>query len=666
MTVQSRTIELSNLIAVDTESIGGGSFGPIETFLSIAVCDDMGPRYKECLWKPDDGIDYQKEWDDFLGEKIPVFHNAAHDVAVLREMGIDPGFYLCSMILGYNLNPNMKMIHVRGSEPSRYGIEAWGVRCGLQKLQHPKWEEWIHSPTFLEELPAYNMRDAEICWRILDDLDILGKLQRDEQAWDYYLNVDLPFIEIIIELNQTGMLVDLDKMSEWEQELIPVQEDLARQAQEIVKDCGAFLGKSTWHKKMHEREDGFYTGETSDKGFKFIFYADEFNPASSGHIKEAYKKLYSIELENTTEDYLADKFGDIPLTPILLKYRQLNKLLGTYCKPFREKRSKDGYVRASWKQMLITGRISSKDPSLQVLPSRNELGSTFRKFIVAPEGYSLVRVDFSNIEIRVMTALQAAYFLERRGYIPDDVQKIINVFWNDPDTPAGDFHGTMTTIWFNITSDDPNFEHMRNDVAKHITFARTYGAGIKKLASQMAVDYMTAKKRKQLADETNPSFNQFKDWIIEEFEDGNGFEHTWFGRRLVYPTFELDLDADEDQTLKNGDIVPPNLAEWLYQKGCRQAFNAKAGQGTAADIMKIVCITAAPFVWALGARFCGLVHDELLLYAPNENVQKTMEVLNIAVNRDDLLPFVPVRGTPSYGDNWLEAKKTKEKIYVQS
>ena len=658
-------LSLDNLIAIDTESIGGGSFGPIETFISMAYYDNTGGAYLQCLWKPGERS-YQEDWNQFTKGKIPVFHNAAHDVAVLREMGIEVGFYLCTMIMGYNLNPNMKLIHVRGSEPSKYGIEAWGVRCGLPKLQHPKWDEWIHSPTFLEELPSYNVRDAEICWRIIDDMDILGKLQRDEQAWNYYLSVDLPFIELISELNSVGMLVDLDKLEEWERELIPVQEDLARQAQKLVESCGHFNGKTTWHKSKHDRDDGFYTGEEGPKGYKFIFYSPEFNPGSGPHIKEAYRKLYNVELENTQEKYLEEWHGDLPLTPVVVEYRKLNKLLGTYCAPFREKRSLDGYVRASWKQMLITGRISSVDPSLQVLPGRDELGSTFRKFIVAPEGYKLVRVDFSNIEIRVMTALQAAYFMERLGYIPDDIQRIVDVFWNDPDTPEGDFHGTMTTIWFGLTHDHPEFKYYRGSVAKNITFARTYGAGIKKLASQMKVDYQTAKKRKQLADETNPSFQQFHKWIVEEFAEGGGQGHTFFGRRLMYPTFLLQLDDEEEETLPNGDVIPGNLKEWFYQKGCRQAFNAKAGQGTAADILKMICVAVAPYIWGLGGRFCGLVHDELLVYIPNEHVQKAMEILYTAVNREDILPYVPVRGTPSYGDNWLEAKETKEKIYVHT
>lgn len=655
-------IELSDLIAIDTESKGGGTFGPLEMLYSIAWYDDTDKGCEILNWVPGEG-DYQADWERITKGKIPIFHNAAHDVSVLRELGISVPVYHCSMIMGYNLNPNMKLIRTHGQQPSKYGIDAWGVRLGLPKLKHPAWGEWEQSPTFYEELPDYNIRDAEICWRILDDMGVLRKLQRDEQAWDYYMSVDLPFIEVIIELNSTGMLVDEEKISEWEEELQPVQDGLLVQMREMTSGCSQFMGKKTYHKKKHDRDDGFYTGTETAKGYEFVFYADDFEPTSAAHIKQAYKELYDAELENTQGEYLEEKFGDLPLTPLLVEYRNLNKLLTTYCRPFREKRSEDNYVRASWKQMLITGRISSEDPSLQVLPSRDELGATFRKFIVAPTGYKIVRIDFSNIEIRVMTGMQAQYFMERKGYIPDDVQKIVDVFWNDPETPAGDFHGTMTTIWFNLKPGDKDFKHMRSNVAKHITFARAYGAGIKKLALKMKVDYNTAKKRKKLADETNPSFEEFKQWIEEEFEENNGWNHTLFGRRLHYPSFLLDLTSDDEETLPNGEVVPGKLKEYVYQKGKRQGFNAKAGQGTAADILKMVCVAILHPVWALGARFCGLIHDELLLYVPDENVQDVMKILYLAVNRDDLLPYVPVRGTPSWGSNWLEAKDTKENIY---
>lgn len=655
-----RDVTLDDLIAVDTESNGGGSFGELKELWSIAWKSKGTDA--ECLvgrWNPNSFADRERlkqDWARIVGDKIPVFHNAAHDVWILRDMGLEIPVYHCSMIMGYNLNPSMRTLQQVGMKPSKYGLDAWGVRLEMPKLQHPNWEEWKDSPEFFDELPIYNRRDAEITWGIIDDLKVLKCLQADPLGWDYYCNVDLPFIEVIIEMNSTGLYVDLTVLEEWEGEMKLELDSLYQQLAAMASPVPSFTGTKRWHKVQHPDKDGYYTGEyREDKGWEFISHA-EFSPTSAAHIKEVYKHVYGIELANTQEEYLEEKFGHIEFTQVLIEYKKIHKLLSTYCAPFRTKADEYGFVRAQFKQMCVTGRLSCEKPNLQNLPSRDARGATFRKFIVAPPGYKIVRVDLSNIELRVMTALQAHYFTIHQGYIPEDIQKIIDVFWNDPETPEGDFHGVMTTIWFGIDHTHPDFKHIRSNVSKHITFARTYGAGIAKLAAQMKTDYDTAKQRKRLADRENPSFNTFRQWIVEEFEQGQGWEHTFFGRRLFYPSFKLDPESDEPQEMKNGEIIPPQLIEWRIAKGERQAFNAKAGQGTAADILKMIALSILPYAWDVGGKLVCQVHDELLFYIPEDKVQEFIPLLYQCVNREDILPYVPVRGTPTYGDNWLECK----------
>lgn len=655
-------ISLDDLVVVDTESWGGGAFGELHELWSISwKSKDMSEP--ECIlgrWKPDSEEDrarLQQDWEKILNGKIPVFHNAAHDVVVLRQMGLTVDVYHCTMIMGYNLNPDMKLLSRPGMKPSKYGIDAWGIRMGLPKLEHPKWEEWMKEETFFEELPIYNKRDVEIGWGILEKCRVLELLQRDGLAWDYYCNIDLPFIEVIIELNSVGLYLDFDILAEWQKELEQEKELLEEQLREMAAPVPSFQGKKTWHKTKHDDKDGYYTGEyREDKGWEFIFNS-EFNPGSDMHVKQVYKQIYGESIANVQEDYLTDKFGHLPFTQVFIEYKKLCKLINTYCIPFQVKADKYGFITAQFKQMCITGRLSCEKPNLQNLPSRDERGATFRRFVTAPPGYKIVRVDLSNIELRVMTALQAQYFTEKRGYIPDDIQKIVDVFWNDPETPEGDYHGVMTTLWFGIDHTHPDFKRIRNAISKHITFARTYGAGITRLAAQMKVDYATAKERKVLADKANPSFNQFRQWIVDEFYEGGGFGHTYFGRRLNYPSFTLNSDPmGEVQELKNGEVIPPELASWRIAKGERQAFNAKGGQGTAADILKMICVALLPHVWAMNARLACQIHDELLFYVPEDVVEEFKQLVSLAVNRDDILPFVPIRGTPTHGNNWLECK----------
>lgn len=584
-------------------------------------------------WQP--GTDLQSEWEALCDGRIPVFHNAAYDVAVLNELGIDVPEFECTMIMGYDLNPNMKLIRTIGKEPSRYGLEAWGVRLGLHKLEAPSFDEWS------EEMIPYARRDAELTWEVFKF--VAPKLFNDFVAWEHYHNIDKPFINIIIELNQTGLYIDTDRLADWMDELQPEIDRLFARMEELTDDYW-FPGKTTWHKSMHpHRGDGYYTGlHDGTKGYQFCFYG-MFNPNSHHHVRQAYKVLYDVDVESTESEYLGENFYHLEFTDVFTQYRKLSKLLGTYCKPFKEKRDEFGYVRGDWKQLLITGRISCESPSLQVLPSRDELGATFRKFIVSPHPeWIIVGVDLSNIELRVLASLMATYFLERRGYIPDDVQAMIDVFNNDPDTPEGDYHGVMAKMW-----------NIGRKQSKSVTFGRIYGSGLRKFASQLKITIKEAKQLRANADKYNPSFKEFHEWVIDEFYEGRGLSHTMFGRRLVYPSFNLDPRCTELQELPTGEFIAPDEVSGAMARGERQAFNAKI-QGTAADVLKMICNITAPIVWEYGGRLLAQVHDELLFLIPRSSSVPFLTELVHAFNNSHTLPHVPIFGTPKIGDSWYE------------
>lgn len=625
---------LSGFIAVDTESDGGGTFGKLKEVHSLAVWNDQQQEFFLLKWRP--GGDYQHEWDSILDGRVPVFHNAAHDVSVLRELGIRVDKYHDSMLLGYDLNPNMKLMQFPGEKPSRHGIEAWGARWGMPKLRHPEWDEWRKSPTFYEELEPYNLRDTEICWKTF--VYAYEALQKDPIAFEYYNLIELPFVECIIELNSTGMYIDAEKMEVWEDGLKEKRQQLYDEMW-LVIDGLQCPGKTAHHAAQHEREDGYYEDFVEGKGWRFRFWTD-FNPSSSTHIKYVYEKVFGIVLPSSEGEVILDVAPDLPFTQLLLQYKEIDKLLSTYTKPFREKRHEDGYVRARWKQILLTGRISCENPPLQTLPSRSELGSEFRSFVTVPsDDWVIVGVDLDQIELRVQTSWMALYCMERLGYIPDDVQLQIDIFAD----PEADFHQIMADHW----------EVSRRD-SKTITFARGYGAGDAKLAFKMKTTKAEAKRKRKMADDANPSFKMVHDWIVEEFYDNGGLGHTLYGRRLLYPSFLLDPNAEITQVMKDGTEVPPeSVREWIGY-GERQAFNAKI-QGSVADIVKVISIVVLPQAWDLGARFIGQVHDELLYICPRLTAPQLCSMLDTVTNRDDVLPYVKMTGKSKIGNSWLEA-----------
>lgn len=632
----------NEFVAVDLETDGGGTFGELREIHSVALWNDDVQLFRVLKWKPDDGLldEHKREWNEMLGGRTPIFHNAAFDVAVLRELGIECNVYEDSLIIGYNLNPNRKVIKVVGEEPSRHGIVAWGARFGMPKLSHPDWDVWRQSPDFYQELEEYNLRDAEICWKVF--LECYPKLKQDSQAFDYYELVDKPFIDCIIELNDTGMYIDPQRLKEWTVEL---KEELQALYDEIyVKIDGKLCpGTATWHKTMHERDDGFYENPGNpdpDRGYKFRKWAD-FNPSNPSHIKYIYKELYGVYLDSTDKDNLPIQGADYELTHLIMEYKEIDKLLNTYCRPFYEKLDENNYVHADWKQTLLTGRISCQRPPLQTLPSRTERGATFRKFITVPntEEYCIVGIDLDQIEVRIQVSQMAIYCMERLGYIPPDVLSMIDVFDDD----EADFHSTMAELW-----------GVERKMSKTLTFARAYGAGDASLAFKLKTTRAEVKAKRKQADDANPTYNQVRQWVLNEFYDTGGLGYTLYGRRLVYPTFSLQPSAVDNQVLPTGEEVPPERINEFLAWGERQAFNARI-QGTQADIVKAVANKVLPLAWNLEARFMACVHDELLYMCPSRNADMLVEILESAVNGYHLLPFVKVSGKAKIGDSWYDA-----------
>lgn len=649
------------IIVIDFETLGGGSFGDLQECYGYGWCTSTDSGWEWLNWKPGDPPPLSLLAR--VGDKVPVFHSASFDVRVAREMGINFEYYHDTLIMGYCVNPNITPINRRGHKPSKYGLWAWGIRLGKPKMEIPaKWEEWVKSPRFKDELVPYAKNDAEVEYALY--VYLRNILCKDPAALSHYQLIERPYIEVIIEMSSVGFYIDNDALDELTDECEERMDAALKKCREIVPYAPDGTLKR-WKNRRPDQESDvpefnkyLYEGYFEDKKGVWWHTYRLWVPfkATDAQIAWALKYYYDWEPEEFTETgrpkVSADILGrlDYPLVEPLLELAETEKMLSTYCHNFREMQDEYGYVTCNWNQAVTkTGRLSSSEPNLQNLPTRTELGGKFRRVIAAPPDYDLVGIDLSQIEYRVMAALQWLYYSEQ-GEVPDDAQKMVQSFINqfNAKTPEEkelwDIHTVMANLW-----------GVARKVGKNISFGRMFGFGNKKAGKMIGCTEAEAKALVDQANAMNPSFKPFQKSVWSMYEDNGGIGHTFFGRRLVYVDMCLEKYKKYEQTLPSKEVVPASDVGWRKASAERQSFNARI-QGTAADIIKYLTLCVIVRAWELGARLMASVHDELIFCCPEKNSDILCAYLNESFRRTDLLPMVPVEGEAKKGKTWYECK----------
>ena len=301
----------------------------------------------------------------------------------------------------------------------------------------------------------------------------------------------------------------------------------------------------------------------------------------------------------------------------ILEYRQLAKLKSTYADGLGNCIAGDGRIHSSFNQTITaTGRISSTEPNLQNIPVRMELGRQIRKVFVPREGCLFIDADYSQIELRVLAHLSGD-------------EKLIEAY-----REAKDIHRITASEVFHVPFEEVTPLQRRN--AKAVNFGIVYGISSFGLSQDLSIS------RKEAADyiekyfHTYPKIKEFLDRTVEQAKR-DGYVTTLFGRRRPVPE------------LFSGNFMQRSFGE-------RVAMNSPI-QGTAADIIKIAMVRVNRRLSGEGlkSRLLLQVHDELLVEAPLEEVEKASRVLLEEMKGAAHLE-VELEVDMHTGKNWYEAK----------
>ncbi|MGM8213808.1 DNA polymerase I [Virgibacillus sp. W0430] len=320
---------------------------------------------------------------------------------------------------------------------------------------------------------------------------------------------------------------------------------------------------------------------------------------------------------STAAEVLEKLEGEHEIISQILLYRQLGKLQSTYIEGLL-KVIDEGKIHTRFNQALTqTGRLSSTEPNLQNIPIRLEEGRKIRQaFVPSNNDWVIFAADYSQIELRVL------------AHIAED-EKLIAAFKDNLD-----IHTQTAMDVFHVDKNDVDANMRRQ--AKAVNFGIVYGISDYGLSQNLGI---TRKEAKHFIDRyfmSYPGVKAYMDEIVQEAKH-KGYVTTLMNRRRYLP-----------------EITSRNFNQRSFAE--RTAMNTPI-QGSAADIIKKAMIDLSLKLKTdkLQAKLLLQVHDELILEAPKDEVEKLKQIVPQMMEQTVEL-MVPLKVDYAYGDSWFDAK----------
>lgn len=338
-------------------------------------------------------------------------------------------------------------------------------------------------------------------------------------------------------------------------------------------------------------------------------------------------KIEVLGLKKTPGKVISTAFSELlklrekhPVIDKIIKYRELAKLKNTYIDSLPKLTDANSRLHTSFDQLgTTTGRLSSKEPNLQNIPVKTELGSKIRNAFVAEDGFFLVSADYSQIELRVVASIakdQEMIKLLKEGH---------------------DVHAATAAEVFGVASDKVTPKSRK--AAKVLNFGMIYGMSIKGFAEAAGLARADAKK---FMDNYFATFKGIANYIetTKKKVAQDGFVETVFGRKRFIPEI--------------------NSSVWNLKAAAeRMAINMPV-QGTAADIIKMSMTRLAEKItvkgWTDKIRMLLQVHDELVFEVKKEFLSEAAELIKQTME-EDVSFEVPLTVELKSGQRWGEMKK---------
>ena len=513
-----------------------------------------------------------------------VFHNAKFDLHVLArtfkipQSAIDNANLIDTLIAAWMLSPGQSGLGLDNQVMQRLQHEMIPIENLIGRGKN----QITFNRVNIKDATEYGAEDAVYTLRLWEPLK--KELEKLDYV-KYFFEQEMPLLKVLFQMESVGVAIDVPALKTLEQELQRRIENLEKEICDMA-------------------------------GFEFNIGS----PKQLGEVLFDTLGLPEIKKRSTDAVVLEELSfkAPHPIVFAVIEYRELKKMQSTYITVLPTLVNPDTKrIHTSFIQWgTATGRLSSRDPNLQNIPVRSDLGKKIRaSFVPQSKDNVILAVDYSQIELRMLAHLSGD-------------EALIESY-----KEGIDIHARTAAAIYGVKLDEVNSD-MRRD-AKVVNFGVLYGMTAFRLSRDLKIPMSQAK------DFITGYFDMYKgvQQYIEDIKAAahrDGYVETLSGRRR----YIAGIDSS--------DRMESQMAE-------RMAVNTPV-QGSAADLIKIAMIRIQKRINEenLPLKMMLQVHDELVFECPRDQVEPMSQMVKAEMEGAMELK-VPLVASVGFGENWLVA-----------
>lgn len=451
-------------------------------------------------------------------------------------------------------------------------IAAWLINPDIKNISL----EYL-TKFYLNHPPGNKKKDLADLYSILS-----GQLNQFELGF-VFNKIELPLIKVLAKMELKGIKIDRQQAQRLSKE---VQKEIELLAREIFQKTGLKPNLNS------PRQVG-----------ELLFEHLHLKPPA----KNCKTKTGQYKTDETTLRQIENQH---PAVSLILKHRELSKILTTYLLPLSKVES-DRVHTTFLQTATATGRLASESPNLQNIPNDAVWGPAIRNMFVAEEGFSLTAFDYSQIELRILASVS-------------EDKNMISAFRQNTD-----IHKLTAARIFGLDIDKVDQE--KRQIAKTLNFGIIYGMGAKSFSQTSGLSLEEAKKFIQKYFHDFPKVKEWQNKVIQQVQSEQMVRNLNGRLRFIKALGAMD----------------------------RAAINMPI-QSLGADIIKLAMIEVDKLIsakkgWENKIFLLLSIHDELILEIKNDIIDEAIPILKEIM--ENIYPLkVPLEVKVKKGASWGEIK----------